>query len=278
MTKKSSKDSSLDGLNKQAAGRAETAENKPVVTENIKQPETIIKQYEINKLIEHESNIKFFNPLEGDDYERLKSDIKKNGIHDALIVSSESNEKRVVYAGHNRLRAARELGIDKVPIREMVFIDEEQQTDFIIRDNLHRRHLSREEKQRLIDYFLKADSSQSDRAIADKTKTDKNTVKARRDKLQSGGEIHHHETRTGKDGKKQPARKAPVKPLNKTPETYKKKSKGIEDLIRTHPKLRSELNNYILNSNLGKYESYGIENENDAKKLIIEYIQKMEVG
>lgn len=46
-----------------------------------------------------------FKPLAEDEYEELKNSIKEKGILDPLIVKKE-NGHFMVYAGHNRLRAA----------------------------------------------------------------------------------------------------------------------------------------------------------------------------
>ena len=110
-----------------------------------------IESFPVSKLIEHPDNKRLFNPLEGADFERLKADIEKNGIHDALIVTKENVEGvRVILAGHNRLRAARELGLKFVPVRVKVFSEKTEETRFIIRDNLHRRQLKPEQVKALI--------------------------------------------------------------------------------------------------------------------------------
>ena len=99
----------------------------------------------------HPQNAELFNPLTGADYERLKADIQANGIHDALIVTPQGADgKRTVLAGHNRLRAARELGLTQIPVRVKQFKNNAEQTRFIIRDNILRRQLSTGEKAALL--------------------------------------------------------------------------------------------------------------------------------
>jgi ParB-like chromosome segregation protein Spo0J len=49
-------------------------------------------------------------------FEALKQSIARNGIRDP-IKYVEANGRRYVVDGHHRLRAARELGIDNVPVQ-----------------------------------------------------------------------------------------------------------------------------------------------------------------
>jgi len=108
---------------------------------NFQKPQKI-EFWPVSKLKEHPENKRLFNPLEGADYERLKSDIKKNGIHDSLIVTEEEKSGiRIVLAGYNRFKAARELGLKNVPVLVKAFESKEDEIHFIIRDNLHRRQL-----------------------------------------------------------------------------------------------------------------------------------------
>jgi hypothetical protein len=78
---------------------------------------------------------------------------------------------------------------------------------FIISKNIHRRHLTTEQRRELAAKLLRADPAKSNRAIADQIKLDKNTVQSVRADLEAGGEFHHVEERVGKDGKTQPAGK-----------------------------------------------------------------------
>jgi len=75
-----------------------------------------------------------------------------------------------------------------VPV-EIYYLPEDERRDLVIKDNLNRRHLTREQKQRLIAYFLKQNPEQSNRAIAEKTGSDDKTVGKVRKQLESGAEI-----------------------------------------------------------------------------------------
>jgi hypothetical protein len=110
-----------------------------------------IEIWPVSKLKEHPENKRLFNSLEDASYERLKSDIKKNGIHDALIVTEkEKSGMRTVLAGYNRFKAARELGLKRVPVLVKMFNSKEEEKHFIIRDNLHRRQLKPKQIKTLI--------------------------------------------------------------------------------------------------------------------------------
>jgi hypothetical protein len=87
--------------------------------------------------------------------------------------------------------------------------------EYVISANLHRRHLTGEQKRELIDKVLKAKPEASDSQIAKQTKTSDKTVAKRRRKLESTSEIPRLEKTVGKDGKKRgrpPKRKAGLSP------------------------------------------------------------------
>jgi hypothetical protein len=76
--------------------------------------------------------------------------------------------------------------------------------------NLHRRHLSGEQKRAAIDALLKLHPEESDRQIAKKTKSTPTTVGARRKKGEETGDVSKLDTRTDTKGRKQPAKRIPV--------------------------------------------------------------------
>jgi hypothetical protein len=79
--------------------------------------------------------------------------------------------------------------------------------NFVLSANLHRRHLTGEQKRELIAKVLKAKPGVSNNQIAKQTKTSDKTVAKVRDELESGSEIPKLTKTTGKDGKSYPARK-----------------------------------------------------------------------
>ena len=57
-----------------------------------------------------------FHPDDDYDYHELHASIKKEGIKTPLNVSLRDN---MLYDGHHRAVIARDLGIDKIPIRDV---------------------------------------------------------------------------------------------------------------------------------------------------------------
>src|SRR5262249_49772948 len=80
---------------------------------------------------------------------------------------------------------------------------------YVISANIHRRHLSVEQKRDLIAKLIKATPGKSDRQIGEMIKADHKTVGAVRAHAEATGEISPVEKRVGKDGKsrKQPAKR-----------------------------------------------------------------------
>ena len=83
--------------------------------------------------------------LTEEEYEALKASIAAHGI----LVPIEVDEQGNVLEGHHRVKAARELGIpdERIPTNLRSFLSEEEKLEFVLRVNLVRRHLTREQKQ-----------------------------------------------------------------------------------------------------------------------------------
>ena len=105
-----------------------------------------------------EENSAAFAPLSGPDFERLKADIAERGILVPLIVRSFKD--KTLIAGHNRLRAVLALNEERekkseppltVPVQYVeTELSREQETAFVVKDNLLRRQLTAEQKESLI--------------------------------------------------------------------------------------------------------------------------------
>ena len=170
------KDSLLDAWTKGGKGR----QSEPTAIEGTgtaqKEPGDVL-QWSVNLLKAHPENEKYFNPLNVKMFSKLKDDILQNGIHDALIVTEQnSHGERFILSGHNRFRAALELGLKTVPVREKLFSSEIEKIRFMIRDNAFRRHLSNEEKRELISKIF-ADEIKIDRRGGNQ-KSDKSKVQS----------------------------------------------------------------------------------------------------
>ena len=78
---------------------------------------------------------------------------------------------------------------------------------FVISANIHRRHLTAEQKRELIAKLIKATPEKSDRQIAETVKASPTTVGTVRAKMEAKGEVSKLDTRTDAKGVKQPATK-----------------------------------------------------------------------
>jgi len=195
----------------------------------------------------------------------LSEDIKKNGLQSPIIVMSrpgidddgEEIEQWYLLDGRNRLDAMALVGIKfeftsvgMIVTNDVTLIGRKEdrfgreagayhgvrevETDdpysYVVSANLHRRHLTLEQKRELIAKLLKAKPEASDRQIGAMAKTDGKTVAKVRGELEGRAEIPHDEKRTDSKGRKQPARKP--KAANKTKPEQKPQieSQGIISL------------------------------------------------
>ena len=78
---------------------------------------------------------------------------------------------------------------------------------FVLSANIHRRHLTAEQKRELIAKVIGADPRRSDRQIAKQTKTSPTTVGKIRKESEAAGDVSKLDTRTDTKGRKQPSAK-----------------------------------------------------------------------
>jgi hypothetical protein len=169
----------------------------------------------------------------------LGEDIKANGLFSPIVIADE-----MVLDGRNRLDAMELVGIKFEFIRDHKGkiirlggsylaihcgnvcggVTQAHQWwdnpyDFVLAANLHRRHLTADQKRDLIVKVLKAKPEESNRQIAKQVKADDKTVASVRRDLESTAEIPQLEKTTGADGKqrKSRAKKKPKPVYNKLP-------------------------------------------------------------
>lgn len=66
---------------------------------------------------------------------KLKQSIKKFGFVDPIIVNQHPERKNIIIGGHQRVKAAMELGIDKVPV---VYVDLAEEREKLLNMALNR--------------------------------------------------------------------------------------------------------------------------------------------
>ena len=128
-----------------------------------------------------------------------------------MFCVADDGKTPLLIDGRNRLDAMESLGRKLIDDRGELRLDpfKEQRGlandadpyAYVLSANIHRRHLTPEQKRDLIAAVLKAQPDKSNRTIAKQTKTDHKTVGKQRDKLEATGEIPQLSKTTGADGK-----------------------------------------------------------------------------
>lgn len=94
----------------------------------------MIGKIEITKLKEHPKNNYYFSELDGKKYEEIKRSIAENGIRNPIKCTTSFT----VISGHQRLRIAKELGMETVPV-QIIDVDEREAEYLLIAENVERR-------------------------------------------------------------------------------------------------------------------------------------------
>lgn len=102
-----------------------------------------IERVSIHTLKDNALNTQYFIEETPEYFEQLQKDIQERGI----IVPLIAKEDGTLLAGHNRLRVAKALGYDTVPVQYVLEnLSHEEERGFLVKDNLLRRQLTNEQK------------------------------------------------------------------------------------------------------------------------------------
>lgn len=102
-----------------------------------------IRMVNTKVLKRNKANAKFFKIESRQYFDNLAADIKKRGILVPLVAKADGT----LLAGHNRLTIAQLLKMKKVPVQYVKGkITAQAELEYIIKDNLLRRHLEYEER------------------------------------------------------------------------------------------------------------------------------------
>lgn len=105
-----------------------------------------ITNVSINVLKVHPRNTEFFDDISGKEYEEFKHSIQEEGIISEIIVSPDMT----IISGHQRYKAAKELGIKMIPVRiREDLIDEDKKLKVLLAANFGRSK-NNESKQRKV--------------------------------------------------------------------------------------------------------------------------------
>ena len=169
---------------------------------------------------------KVFPVISDGELNKLATDIFENGLNEKIVLFQGK-----ILDGRNRWIAAQRCSFALRDDHFRKFEGSDAQAKaFVISANIHRRHLSAEQRRDLIAELIKAEPAKSDRQIAEVTKTSHHTVGDVRSGLEATGQIAQLEQREGADGKKRKAKgKGNKKP--KVPNTAKEYDALQEQLI-----------------------------------------------
>jgi len=161
-----------------------------------------------------------FPMMSEQDLRQLGADISKRGLLEGVAVLDGA-----LLDGRNRLDAMELVGMKVLAGNKLDVAHRNVQGvdpyDFIVSKNIHRRHLSPEQKRELIAQLLTATPEKSNRQIAETVKVDHKTVASVRAEKRATGEIPQLTKTVGKDGR---ARK---RPKHRQPTTIKQRNPAI---------------------------------------------------
>jgi hypothetical protein len=163
-----------------------------------------------------------FPTMSADELKVLGEDIKKHGLRNRVAVIKGPDDEPILIDGRNRLDAMELVGlkIEFENVARLAYCRKHNPGNpyaYVISANIHRRHLTADQKRDLIAKLLKATPGKSNRQIAEQVKADDKTVGKVRRELEATAEFPQLETTTGKDGK---ARKQPIKKKRRDVDDY----------------------------------------------------------
>jgi ParB-like chromosome segregation protein Spo0J len=142
--------------------------------------------------------------------EKLARDIKENGLRQRCHIIAGEDGRPVLLDGRNRLDALEHIGtkitLDNSAIFEQLPADVDPYA-FVISANIHRRHLTNEQKDELLKKLIKAKPRLSNRQIGRKVGSSHPHVAKVRRELEKSGDVETVTTSTDSLGREQPVRR-----------------------------------------------------------------------
>jgi hypothetical protein len=159
-----------------------------------------------------------FPLLGADELRELAHDIEKHGLRESAALYNDPKLGPCLLDGRNRFDALELLGREiigdgdpcpGIGLWNWVGNGGEpfDPVAFVLSKNIHRRHLTAEQRRELIVKLLKAKPEATNLQIAKQVKVDDKTVGKVRTELEGRSEIPNVKTRTDSKGRKQPAKK-----------------------------------------------------------------------
>src|SRR5262245_21985724 len=148
-----------------------------------------------------------FPLMEGEEFDALVADIKANGQCEPITLYQGK-----ILDGRNRYHAylAGGLPLDQIRCRNLCDgpVSEAEARGYVISANIHRRHLSAEDKRKAIAKLVAAQPEKSDRELAKQAGVSHPTIAKVRRAAEATGKALPVEKRVGGDGR---ARKRPMR-------------------------------------------------------------------
>lgn len=94
-----------------------------------------MQQLNINELKPHPRNNEFFDDMTGDAWEAFKESIKTSGIIEPIVVTKDM----IIVSGHQRVRAAKELGLSTVIVDIRKYENDDKVLKDLIETNIRQR-------------------------------------------------------------------------------------------------------------------------------------------
>jgi hypothetical protein len=160
-----------------------------------------------------------FPMMSDEELDALGADIKKNGLRRRVSFVVAGGGEHQLLDGRNRIEAIVRVSDLTVDLNKIADIHTEKCIGdpyaYVISSNIHRRHLTVEQRRELIAKVLKTEPGKSDRQIAETVKASPTTVGTVRKEMEATGQLSKLDSsvRKGADGKerKQPAKKPPTR-------------------------------------------------------------------
>lgn len=100
----------------------------------------------------HPQNTEFFDDISGKDYENFKNSIQEEGIISEIIVAPDMT----IISGHQRYKAAKELGIKMIPVRiREDLIDEDKKLKVLLAANFGRNKENEAKQRKVMDEYVR---------------------------------------------------------------------------------------------------------------------------
>jgi hypothetical protein len=184
-----------------------------------------------------------FPLMSPDELAALGDDIRKHGLTSSIVLWSDGKSQVLLLDGRSRLDAI-EIAIsspaivgapsliagkDFLACNKVIVLDRSVDPyAYVTSANIHRRHLTAEQKRELIAKLIEADPSKSDRQIAETVKASPTTVGTVRAEMEAKGDVSNLDTRTDSKGRKQPARKTTTTPPPVSAEVLQQREAAAE--------------------------------------------------